>query len=373
MIEVEGGTVFPRCATALHVPGVGPIVADAVVTFRFIDSADQQSGATATATLAVGTDSDWCADITAPTADGVYLLENKIVYQDFDPVYQYDTVRVGPAMNVEGKTRAEIRQAIGIEMGDFTPVIASSGGTNQISDPFNLYEPDDVFVGQEIVFTAAHVANVGRVARITQSAQTGTTLTFTPALPQPIVAGDRAEIYNLRAVGTRVHELHAAINAAIDIAAGMGGHRISATTAAFDRTNPFITIPAVFSHIIAVEHQNRSGDWLDITRLTTNRGAGYFVDHANRRIELVGESAYAADSFPVTVRGLGRPTPLRSDSEMTTVNAEWLKEQAKALLFESRYSRDPSLERMMTSKVERADQLRDLAVPRRPRNAVRVD
>lgn len=369
MIEVEPGEAITRCAADVHEPGVGPVTSGAVVTFRFLDAADAQSGATFTAVHSGG--GTWCADLTAPTVDGFYLLENAIAYGG-EEVKQFDRVRVGAAMNRAGHSLSELRAAIGRIMGELTPVVATGGSVNTIQDTRNLYDDDDSFEGQEIVFTSAAAGNIGKVNRVIGNDMATATLTFYPDLPDPIVAGDRAEIYNLRGIGIRVHEIDGALNDAIKVAAGMGGQRLAADLSAFSEDTPYATIPAVFDWIIAVEVYSANGEWVDVTRSLANRGGGFALDRANRRIELIGAAARRADGYQIRVRGLGRPTPLLDPEDRTMVDYEWITKQAIASLLWTKYTRDPSLERAATTAKEDADAIRAKCLPGRRANAIRV-
>jgi hypothetical protein len=103
-----------------------------------------------------------------------------------------------------------------------------------------------------------------------------------------------------------------------------------------------------------------------------NRGGGYYLDRANRRIEVMGGPARSADGYQIRIRGLGKPTLLVSEEDRTMVDYEWLTKQATASLYYTKYTRDPSLERIATSFREEADALRAKAIPGKRANAIRV-
>ena len=96
---------------------------------------------------------------------------------------------------VQGRTRAQIRQSIGYNLGALYVSSASgSGSTTTIVDN-TLIGGDDNFNGKWIVFNDAN-GTTGQVTRVSDYTSSSTTLTLSPAIAASSVADDTYEMWD---------------------------------------------------------------------------------------------------------------------------------------------------------------------------------
>ncbi len=232
-----------------------------------------------------------------------------------------------------GTTRAELRRIIANQLGDFYPVVVTQAGTtNNMFDNYNLAGETNKFKGMQLLITGGTYANIGQITTVALSDEVSRSISFEPPLPAATQAGDTAELYNFKSRGSTIQQYNQAINTAIMQAREQ--HAVipytHTVTGSFVRTNPYIEIPAYFTHIAAV-------DALDARGATVRLKAGdTMVDRFSRSIEVHRRGVNSLHGLSVRLRGYVSPNLLNSDTDRTNLDAEWLLNEVKAQLLERR-------------------------------------
>ena len=107
---------------------------------------------------------------------------------------------------IQAKTRAELRQSIGYQLGACTVGTASANtDTITLKDTINLFGGDDEYNGSWIVVTDATDITVN-IRRITDYTASTSLITVSPALSFNVASGDAYEIYDNDIPPARIHD-----------------------------------------------------------------------------------------------------------------------------------------------------------------------
>ncbi len=232
-----------------------------------------------------------------------------------------------------GSTRAELRRTIANQLGDYYPVLTTQvGTTNNMFDNFNLAGETNKFKGMQVYVTGGTYANIGQITTVTLSDEVSRSISFEPPLPVDTQAGDTAELYNFKSRGSTIQQYNQAINTAIMQAREQ--HAVIPYTetvaGSFLRTSPYIAIPIIFTHITSV-------DALDARGATVRLKAGdMLVDRFSRSIEVHRRGVNSLHGLSLRLRGYISPALLDSDTDRTSLDAEWILNEVKAHLLERR-------------------------------------
>ena len=256
-----------------------------------------------------------------------------------------------------------LRRMVARVMGDHKMVTATSGSTTTISDPFDLVDNLDHYRGAELVCVTGHPSNVGLKRKVVSSSYEQYTITFIPALPEPVEAGDTFDIYNFGQVPMTIQQYTQAINDAIRMAfpANTVGIVMNLESPLLDGVIP---IPAQFTHINGVSWKSVD-DWYSIPPSRFQEEGGWFVDQASRTLTFGGAYGYELKEKAVRIYGETRAPELVLETDVTTTDAEWIVDQAVSLLLHGRM--DQTTFAIGQARGNRADQLRSKMMrPRKP-------
>lgn len=300
---------------------------------------------------------------TARTESGAWylLLSDTSLTPDkyYDSLWDVDPPSSESSAGVSGGvTRATLRRGIGRLMGDVIVATCTAGGTTTTAiDTVNLNYENAGLVGRMVyVHAATNTANEGLIRRITGSTKATGTITFTPALPAATASGDVLELYSSRAVGPGPLEIHEAINRAIQAARDNHVSPVLATEVTLNYANPVVTIPSTWTFFGGAEWKDFEDIWRPVPK------ADLRIDPVGRTVQFMNRARWLADQRGVRLRGYLPPAALDSDDDGTSVDAEWLMNQAAADLWmasSERHSTDPqSAERKAQYFQGKADGLR---------------
>ena len=96
---------------------------------------------------------------------------------------------------VQGRTRAQLRQAIGYNLGSLYVSAASSGGSTTTIVDNTLIGGDDNHIGKWVIFNDANGTS-GQVTRVSDYVASTTTLTLSPAIAASSAADDTYELWD---------------------------------------------------------------------------------------------------------------------------------------------------------------------------------
>ncbi len=220
---------------------------------------------------------------------------------------------------IQGRTREQIRQSIGYNLGAMrTSTVTSAGSdpTTKFVDNTLTMGGADRFNGRWVVFQDADAAtNDGLIRRITDSevASNVYTITFMPAAPAAIAANDTYEIWDDKYPPQRINDF---INQAIVDATGHAYTYKEDISLHGDGKTARLDIPSTFQMINKVEYRSKVTSKVihrcDTTfdEVTTPSGFTLALDTQDRKqgssalkISLAvgaGEGAFIADSIPST-------------------------------------------------------------------------
>ena len=270
-------------------------------------------------------------------------------------------------------TRAEIRRNVARMLSDYHEATDATGGqTGVVVDHINLARENGYFKGMQILFTNPDSPHAGTIATVTSSQGDTRAIYFEPALASPTIPGETIEMVNFRGRGTTIDQYNAAINAALMIARQQ--HAIVPTTYAvpdlFDRSSPYIDIPATFVSFARPEVTERDG-----RRYVVQPGE-YIVDRLARQVEVTRASTMQRlHGLAVTLRGYAMPDLLESDDDETNIDLEWLFNEVKAQLLERMVASGmpvTSADRLYLQERREAEGKRTLVPPRAVPNTIRL-
>ena len=331
-IQVRPGEVLSQTASGIHEGGEGPIdEADlATVTFSWLDMADAQVGASVPGTYS--SDGTYIASLTAPTDFGRYRLQVATTLTGFT-TYAYRDVTVGVAYQ-GGTTVADIRRSVASQLRDWVGLEATStsAGLSTFTDADNLVGESYSYVSSQAIITVAHPDNVGLV-RVVRNNDGNGVLTFARDLPQPIVAGDKADLVNLAGKGFTRQKYDEAIKGVLRDARRDVRIPIQADIpAAFDRDTGVIALPYSFTEVYNVEYAYLDNTYaLAPARTRSAFSDGWFAD-GNGNLRLEGRFRSLADGQTIRVYGYGYHPDVYADDDIISIDSEWVVLMAAARL-----------------------------------------
>lgn len=264
----------------------------------------------------------------------------------------------------------DLRRDIGRQMNDLLTLTADSGSNNMLVDPVELTDFDGTFVGsQGVVVSAAVQQNLGKVVRVVGNSQSGTSISFTPPLPGPIMTGDEIDLHNLRGRGFRVQDYNQAIKSVIK----QHGHRaprpIDSSPIKFDIQNPFLEIPeewvAVHGASVLID-----GYTYDIHHGRYDGARGWRLDQTGKRIEISGSDRYAAEGLDVVLHGYRTHPDVNVDSDMIYLSPEFVAKTVMSNLAQRRG--DTHWNQWAAEWAQMAAGIRPATIPAWPPNTVMV-
>lgn len=268
--------------------------------------------------------------------EGTYYIAVRTSYDDEYDSEFYVTALPSPTIvhrpvEEHGVTRGELRRMIADELGDLRTVVATDAGTvDSVVDTINLAKEAHHFDGMQILCTAGIPANVGLVSTVRSSNQITSSVTFSPALPEATYTGDMFELYNFRGTGWNVAEYNRAINNAIDRVGHIGHFLIPHEVTLPDTYNPAsgeVVIPPEFAYFSGMYYKGRSRTAREQMKYTW-----YKVNKFSRTVSINRQFGSRLHGSAITMFGYVRPQQMFSDTDETSIPAEWLVPHVKGML-----------------------------------------
>jgi hypothetical protein len=231
-----------------------------------------------------------------------------------------------------GVTLRQLIQDIAFNRDDLVQgsVTENTGVLNSVRDEITLVEDADYFRGAEIYFTSG--LNEGYLGRVIGSDYGSQTLSIFPDLPFAADVGDTFDLTNFRGIGTRRNQYKRTINSLIRRLGDSSLQPMQIVLPEYiNWANPSQPVPGSFSHICEVEYF-QSGIWKRVKRARRPDDAGWYVDPSSLTISFSPDWAGRLDTYAIRVQGMAPPEPLDEEQDETTVDAEWLIEQASGIL-----------------------------------------
>jgi hypothetical protein len=280
---------------------------------------------------------------------------------------------------MQGYTRKELRETVGIALGDLMVITATadSPGPTTFTDTNRLVDEPRYYNGREVYFVYGTAENQGLIRHVQSSSQAERTLTFTSALPANVQVGDQAHMVNWRGVGFSIYDYHSVIDAI---------HRDMAEShyempviieigASLDAATNRISLPESIVSVEGLEYYDDYHGWTEVYPHENGPLGGWSVDPFLNAIQL--SPAFARRPQHGTLRLMARadPTPPQNDGDMIYLPHEWMSLEAQARLLEQSLARNPGIgerNRMFVQLRQRADNIRPLGFTRSSPFAVRV-
>jgi hypothetical protein len=313
-------------------------------TLTLIDPAgDPVTGATWTVLLARDPNALAFTPVIADNGDGTYLFTyattpttppgsyyllveaDDAFHQQFEIEWQLDPLQYAGISSAP--RRRDIRQRIAADLDDYRALNASGGSETTFTDPLELLDFDDLYIGAHLLITSGDAANVGQVRRVTASSMSASTITFAPALPAPIQPGDTADLYNLRGRGVRLAEYNLAISAAVNEVRRMICLEEQATPATVTYDNTVIPIPDRWIAVCDARTSVDDGDsdlFFAIPPARYEGTPGWYLRAGDRTVFIGGRYREMLDGREVTLTGYVPHPDVTSDESPIFVDAEWL-------------------------------------------------
>lgn len=251
------------------------------------------------------------------------------------------TYNVEPAfaasLGNRGIARSELRVMIGDLLRDHLRLTAAGGSETTLTDPVNLLDSEDAFRSCEGIVVAGHTQNVGRRFRVESSSEDGYTITFAPALPQPLQPGDVVDLFNMGGYGFRVQYYDSDINAAIRMA-----HPEYLVDQVWDVASaaPPIDLADTVQAVYRVEYQDTDGLWGEVPRARRagRYGQGWSIDKGNRRLRIDGDWGFEASGRALRIHGYVRHPETTVDTDRVAIDSTWMTYMVASLLAARRNS-----------------------------------
>lgn len=154
---------------------------------------------------------------------------------------------------IQSKTRLQIREAIGYNLGNMIlGTCTAAGTTTTIIDANRLaFGGDQDFVGHEVIMTTGSTANIGLIRKVTAFSAASTLMTIAPGLSAISAQDDGFELWD----DFTVTEANAAINQALtDASDDILIEKIDDTTLAKEQNRFQYSIPSGFEALHMVEY-----------------------------------------------------------------------------------------------------------------------
>lgn len=256
---------------------------------------------------------------------------------------------------VGGTTLRELRRRTARIMGDYVEIETTKDGSDTTAtDVFNLVDNLDHFRGAEIICTKGHPSNVGQKRKVVSSSYDQYTITFIPPLPEPVMEGDKFDMYNFGKIPMSIQQYNSAINDAIRAA-----FPANVVDIVMNLESPLvdgrIPIPAQFTHIYGVSW--KSGDeWYSIPPSRFAGEGGWGIEYSTRSILFGDGYAFDLENKAVRIYGMTRAPELVDDDDVTSTDSEWIIDQSVAYLLHGQM--DQTTFAIGQARANRADQLR---------------
>jgi hypothetical protein len=223
-------------------------------------------------------------------------------------------------------TRTEIRRAIGDKTGDMMVLTATedSATVGTITDTVRLGARGDN--APSLINRILYVPTVGHEARTTGFQSNTRTLSFSPSLDAALVEGDEAELWSIADRIGDINTIHRMINTAITSVQDIVGEEFSDTSAIFNASDPYVTIPSDMYEVGGIDWADRRG------RLREIRSDHVRLRGRNRQIEIRKRGMYYSHGKTITLWGYRRAQPMTSDTDETEVDMEWIVESVASLI-----------------------------------------
>jgi hypothetical protein len=160
---------------------------------------------------------------------------------------------------VQGRTRAQLRQSIGYNLGAIYVSSASSGGTTATIIDNTLIGADDNHIGKWVIFNDASASTV-EISRVSDYASSSATLTVSPAFALAPVADDTYELWDDIYPPARIDDL---INQAVLDATGHAYDPVEKLDLHTDGATQRFDIPSGLSMIQNIYYRSS----VDFTRI----------------------------------------------------------------------------------------------------------
>lgn len=282
------------------------------------------------------------ASTTASDPPGEWILivtaiSNEAHYQQVWDVTQGrpPVVLIQPP-TTRGVSRRDLRRMVAQQLGDYRLVTATAEGTTEmVVASRDLAAEYNHFAGMQIVAVGGTPANIGLTATVRVSDDANRSVSFVPSFAVKTMPGDTFEMYNMRSTGWVMEQYNDAINDAITRAGEEHATEpvIYDVPGAFDRQSPYIALPEEFTHFSGVQIIDARGN------RRTVLPAGITIDRASYEVGIVGDWAGRAHGKSLRLLGHRRPGRLETDDARTSIGAEWIVAEAKAILLEHDTSR----------------------------------
>lgn len=221
-------------------------------------------------------------------------------------------------------TRMEMRNNVADAVKDRLHLVATTGSTTTFIDPVELTDFDNTLAGSHLLIVSG--ANAGRVVRVVSNSLSSYSLTFTPDLPDAIVEGDEADLFNISNKGFRPQQYNNAIKT---IVGGRDYKNVRETSITldteFDADDPDYTLPDNFIAVYDV-HVDLGYNIIRPIRWSSWRmGNGWFVDTASRVLSIWGSEGTLAHGGTLTIYGYEvQPVP-EEDDDLIMVDEEYVR------------------------------------------------
>jgi hypothetical protein len=226
-------------------------------------------------------------------------------------------------------TLRELRRAVADRFGDYLQLKATSGGsTTTVIDALNVNAGAEHFNGRQIQVVSGTYAD--HKARVTSTADSTGTLTFTPAAGGAIASGVLVDVYNRRGTGFQIQEYDRAINNAIGDAFPLGLIDTIETLSTGITRNDYITtitVPAKFYEVYAIEWEDDEDVWREVIKATKTNSYGWKA-RPDGVIEIVGLPQDNTEESTLRIRGYARQDALSADTDTCGLPKEWIVARA---------------------------------------------
>lgn len=263
--------------------------------------------------------------------------------------------------------RLTLRRMVADRMpGEQSFVLTATGGDpTTFTDAEHVQGPTNAYIGADLWFTSG--ANLGRERRITSSTNLGDLHWQTPVTA--VVAGNTAELWNLRGIGVKASEVNDAIDHAVSVLGRGAWLPLTASVAAaFALATPTVAIPASLTRgIFALDYQDPSyaGVWVEVDGGGEVPNPGWWYDRAGSQIVVGSTWASAIDAKTVRVRGYQLPTALSADASTTTLDKEAVVTEAVYQLCKRNSTKNPEFAGWVKDAWQEKERARPFAVGRR--------
>lgn len=223
--------------------------------------------------------------------------------------------------------RRDLRRKVAGDLRDIMVVTAHEGSsTNMIVDPVELSYFDNTLVSSQLLCSrSVNAANVGHVARVTGSSQTGKNISFDPPTPQPVSPGDEFELVNLRGTGFRLQDYTLQINSYVQQEAHRYPRKVSSELMTFNALDPDLPIPEGWIAIYGVTVVLPGGIWGKIKPTRALGARGWWADPSSMSVVIGGSDAALCDGQQILLDGLESHPLLEDDDSPCYMDAEHLE------------------------------------------------